>query len=67
MEMEQMLARLLKEVTDEMKEEIRTNQAKIDVNLKEMREEITGQAEMRSTLSAIEEKMEVAFHSLMAW
>jgi hypothetical protein len=33
------------------------NQAKMDVNLKEMREEIkSGQAEMRSTVNAFQEK-----------
>jgi hypothetical protein len=41
-------------VKDEMKEEVRTNRAKTDVNLKEMREKIkTGQGEMKSTVSAI--------------
>jgi single-stranded DNA-specific DHH superfamily exonuclease len=38
---------------------IEVNQAKMDANLKEMREKIeSGQAEMRSTFSAFQEKLE---------
>jgi hypothetical protein len=44
----------LKEMMEEM----------MNVTLKEMSEEIrSGQAEMRSTISAIKEKLETAFHS----
>jgi uncharacterized protein YlxW (UPF0749 family) len=57
-----------------MDAETKTNQemlarmeAKTDVNLKEMREDIiSGQAEMRSTIGAIEEKMEAVIQSLRA-
>jgi hypothetical protein len=44
------------------------NQAKTDKNLKDMKEEIkSGQAEKKSTVSAIEEKMEAAKYSMRAW
>jgi hypothetical protein len=39
-----------------------------DVNLEEMRTEIRpGQEEMRSRVSAIEEKLDAAIHSMRAW
>jgi hypothetical protein len=49
---------------DEMKQKIKANQeqmlAKMEANTKAIREDIkTGQAEMRSTVGAIEEKMDV--------
>jgi hypothetical protein len=43
-------------------------QAKRDVNLKEMREEIkSGQVERRSTVIAIKEKLEDTIHSIRVW
>jgi hypothetical protein len=56
------------ELLKAIKEIMDAQQEKKDVNIKEMREEIKcGQAEMRTTVSAIEEKMEAVIHSLRAW
>jgi hypothetical protein len=52
----------------ELKEDIKTNQAKTDVNLEGLRKEIpSGQVEMRSTVNAIEEKLDAAVHYMRAW
>jgi hypothetical protein len=76
-EMQQMMELLLAKMDadrEERKDEKKSNQEMMarlevmtDVTLKEMREEIkSGQAGMRSVVSAIEEKLEAAIHSMRA-
>jgi hypothetical protein len=56
---QEMMNASLKEMKDaSVKEMVDSNQVKVDDNLKEMKEEIrSGQAEIKSTVSATEEKV----------
>jgi hypothetical protein len=55
----------MQQIIDANQENIDANQETMNVKLREMKEEIkSGQAEMKFTVSAIEEKLEAAIHSM---